>query len=132
MAAGYDTQLAFANALGISEGSVANAERGASRVGNKVFTKIEGKLGWPNICMRYIETGDESLLPGEPDFEDIAAFCQNVAGMSYDETHTAAQHVRAKMGQLAARAFVRFAVDLQELTRLGDQDRETVSNNGSD
>lgn len=61
--AGYRSQRALAGAIGISENSVANAERGADGVGDSVFTAIETGLGLPEeISKRYIDTGDDALL----------------------------------------------------------------------
>ena len=63
--AGFRSQKAFAQALGISEASVANAERGSDSVGDAVFTAIEDGLKWPEECIaRYLETGEERYLPG--------------------------------------------------------------------
>lgn len=62
--AGYESQEAFAGVAKMSEGSVANAERGAERVGAKVFTKIEDALGWPSgVIERYLASGLEEHLP---------------------------------------------------------------------
>lgn len=61
--AGYRSQRAFAEAIGVSEASVANAERGSATVGNSVFSAIEDGLNWAEDCIqRYLETGDETLL----------------------------------------------------------------------
>lgn len=64
-AAGYRSQRAFAEAIGVAEASVARAETGDERIGDTVFGAIELGLGWPEDCIaRYLETGDESVLPG--------------------------------------------------------------------
>lgn len=63
-ALGYKSAKKFADAIGISESSVANAESGRESVGEGVFMDIETALRWPEDCItRYIETGDESVLP---------------------------------------------------------------------
>lgn len=62
-AAGYRSQAAFADAIGIHETSIARAETGDERVGPDVFTRIELGLNLPDeIITRYIETGSEDLL----------------------------------------------------------------------
>lgn len=64
----------FAEALGISEASVANAERGDTRVGKKVYDAIEDGLGWPEgSTAAYLATGDETLLPGAKAPQPVAA-----------------------------------------------------------
>lgn len=64
VAAGYKSQKAFADAIGVSENSVAHAETGSERIGDTVFGAIEAGLRWPEDCIsQYLETGDESLLP---------------------------------------------------------------------
>lgn len=63
--AGYRSQKAFAEAIGVAESGVAWAESGNDRVavGGKVFAAIEDGLGWPEDCItRYLKTGNESLL----------------------------------------------------------------------
>lgn len=70
--AGYRSAKAFADALPVSENSVAKAESGADTVGDTVFVAIETALGWPEDCItRYIETGDESLLPSATEAEPV-------------------------------------------------------------
>lgn len=65
-AAGYRSQKAFAEAIGVHESSVANVERGDERVGEIVFDAIERGLKWPPGCMAaYLETGAVGILPGE-------------------------------------------------------------------
>lgn len=62
-AAGYKSARAFAAAIGISESSIANAERGSSRVGEGVVMDIESALGWPGGSIhRAINTGDMAQL----------------------------------------------------------------------
>lgn len=62
--AGFRSQKVFAEALGLHESSVANAERGDESVGARVFDLIEARLGWPEGCIsEYIDTGDEAVLP---------------------------------------------------------------------
>ena len=62
--AGHRSQRAFAESIGLSESSVANAERGSDSVGASVFTAIEDGLGWPEGSIAsYLETGDEDALP---------------------------------------------------------------------
>lgn len=64
VAAGYKSQKTFADAIGVSENSVAHAETGSERIGDTVFGAIEAGLKWPEDCIsQYLETGDESLLP---------------------------------------------------------------------
>ncbi|WP_027946563.1 helix-turn-helix domain-containing protein [Amycolatopsis taiwanensis] len=61
--AGYRSQKAFADAIGISENSVARAEIGDERIGDKVFAAIEDGLGWGEyVVAEYLETGDESIF----------------------------------------------------------------------
>lgn len=43
----FRSQRAFADHIGIHENSVANAETGSDRIGEAVFTAIEGGLSWP-------------------------------------------------------------------------------------
>lgn len=63
---GYKRQEKFASAIGVSEASVANFERGAPSVGDGTFNAVERGLDWtPGAIRHYIETGDESLLPPE-------------------------------------------------------------------
>lgn len=139
LAAGYDTQLAFSKAIGVSEASVANAERGGGSVGRRVFAKIEGGLKWaPNTCMGYLETGDESALPGgpssgmasDPDVERLAQLWTRVAHMSYSETQAMAQYIRRVSGEAAAKRFLLLAFDIQEQARRENtqrDERESVS-----
>lgn len=64
--AGFTSQRAFAQAVGVDTTSVANAETGGEQiaVGGKVYAAIEDALGWPeDSTTRYLETGDESHLP---------------------------------------------------------------------
>lgn len=71
----------------MSEASVANAERGGGRVGNKTYGAIEDKLDWPEGCIRlYLETGDEAALPSVADTAaqaDAGAGAEPVAMMSF-------------------------------------------------
>lgn len=61
--AGIKSQRKFAEALDISEGSVANLERGADTVGDPTFEAAEAYLKWPLGAIRhYVETG-ESRIP---------------------------------------------------------------------
>lgn len=67
LAAGYRSQKAFADAIGVDESSVGHAESGSKRigVGSRVFTLIEDHLKWPENCIeQYLTTGDEAQLPG--------------------------------------------------------------------
>ncbi|TKG61303.1 hypothetical protein [Prauserella endophytica] len=63
-AAGHKSARSFADAIGVSESSVANAEIGSERVGEGVYLDIESGLGWPTGCIRsYLETGEIDKLP---------------------------------------------------------------------
>jgi transcriptional regulator with XRE-family HTH domain len=63
-AAGYKSARAFATAIGLSESSIANAERGAESVGLGAYLDIETGLGWPDGCiLRYLDSGDIAELP---------------------------------------------------------------------
>ncbi|WP_435583344.1 helix-turn-helix domain-containing protein [Amycolatopsis thermoflava] len=62
--AGYRSQKAFADVIGLAENSVARAEIGDPRVGEAVFEAIEDGLEWPpDTIAQYLETGDETVLP---------------------------------------------------------------------
>lgn len=63
--AGYRSQAKFADAIGLSESSVANAEIGSERVGMDAYGQIEAGLPqWPDGTIeRFLATGDLSLLP---------------------------------------------------------------------
>jgi hypothetical protein len=70
MRAGFPSQRAFAQAIGVDTSGVAYAESGSGRVGvrGKIFSAIEDCLGWPEDSIAlYLETGDESLLRGQVD-----------------------------------------------------------------
>lgn len=71
--AGYRSQKAFADEIGISENSVARAETGDERVGESVFVAIESGLPWwpDNSIERFLETGDDSLLPVNPTTSEV-------------------------------------------------------------
>lgn len=65
MAAGHRSQRSFAEAIGVSETSVANAERGSDLVGALVYGAIEVGLKWPeDSTTRYLETGRDEDMPG--------------------------------------------------------------------
>lgn len=74
--AGYRSQRAFAQKIGVHEGSVAHAERGDPRIGDSVFAAIEDGLGWPeDSILNYIKTGEP--LPSveddaEPESETVS------------------------------------------------------------
>ena len=79
-AAGHRSARAFADAIGISEGSVAHAESGSPRTGRRVYDAIEAGLDWPEgSIQRYLDTGDEQAFePGprrtsDADVEQAAA-----------------------------------------------------------
>lgn len=62
-AAGHKSARTFAQALGISESSVANAEIGSTRVGEGVYMDIESGLGWPTGSIQHaLENEDLSGL----------------------------------------------------------------------
>lgn len=70
-AAGYKSARAFAEAIGISESSVANAEIGSDRVGAGVYMDIESGLGWPmNSIKEALKTRDFSALQPHATRED--------------------------------------------------------------
>jgi transcriptional regulator with XRE-family HTH domain len=63
--AGHRSQRAFADAIGVHESSVANAERGDESVGDAVFQAIEAGLGWaPGSIRAYIDGDERVALPG--------------------------------------------------------------------
>lgn len=112
--AGFRSQRAFADALGIHETSVARAETGDERVGDAVFTAIETRLNWPaDSIARYLETGDEALLapatvPGpEPDrpltkLESLTYLIYlelRVQRIKHEEAHRIAVEIGRLLGQ---------------------------------
>ncbi|MCI2421472.1 helix-turn-helix domain-containing protein [Saccharopolyspora sp. K220] len=68
LGAGYRSQKSFAEAIGVSENSVARAEIGDERVGQSVFLAIEGGLGWTESAISvFLDTGDEATLDRQID-----------------------------------------------------------------
>lgn len=71
LAAGYRSQRAFAEAIGVHERSVARAETGGGPIGDTLLTAIETGLSWPSDSIRrYLDTGDEALLQASVEVSD--------------------------------------------------------------
>lgn len=142
VAAGYKSQKAFADAIGVSENSVAHAETGSVRIGDTVFGAIEAGLRWPEDCIsQYLETGDESLLPSRTatptpaaDSEDEypAELVDSAERKIWDiEELTEEQRWRQIESLRADRAVARRVLQLREESTRSEQSRLRMDGDGA-
>lgn len=119
--AGYSSQKAFADAIGVSETSVANAERGSELVGagDKVFVAIEIGLSWPEDCtLRYLETGDERVFVADP--VEVAAAPDDINEAMLGHLHEQYRFLRDM--QPSEKEVAEYVEALEKMWRLREQD----------
>jgi len=122
----FSSQSAFAESLGISDSSVANAERGAETVGVKVYRAIARGLGWPANCIwDYINSGDEKAFArarGEKVPEDDAV----VAAPTRDPDEALAARLMDIGHHYRYDVFLNAAVAVADLKRAGKSSAEII------
>ncbi|MEC3975105.1 hypothetical protein [Amycolatopsis sp. H20-H5] len=123
----YRSQKAFAEAIGLHESSVANAEIGSDRVGDLVYSTIEEAFGWPRNSVGNYIAGRTQTLPGDlpdgegsadedadPRHEWSAAFRQKTGAMSVDEIIEFGKHIGETSGERARIRYLRAALQVKE------------------